>query len=102
MRMLKFALPLVLAMVVAGVVHADEGEWTGTLSEKPADAKAGIVAVLTVKDGDKEVKVNLWAEGATAKTLTEWSAKKAMVTVKGDKTDDNVKVKEVKKAEEKK
>src|SRR4051812_22595745 len=72
MRSLKYALPLVLFVLLAASARAEEGEkhekkahetWTGTLDEAPKDAKAGVVAVLKVKKDDKEIAVNLWAEG---------------------------------------
>ena len=103
MRTIKYALPLVIAIVLAAQVRADDpppSTLTGTLAEKPADAKDGVVAVLKVKNGDAEVAVNLWADGDTAKTLTEWAGKKATVTVTGAKVDDaNVKVAKVEKKE---
>lgn len=101
MRTMKYALPLFVAMLLATQVRADDpATWTGTLAEKPADAKEGVVAVLKVKNGDAEVTVNLWAEGDTAKTLTDWAGKKATVTVTGAKVDDaNVKVAKVEKKE---
>ncbi len=102
MRTFKYALPLVVAILMAAQVRADDppATWTGTLAEKPADAKDGVVAVLKVKNGDAEVSVNLWADGDTAKTLKEWAGKKATVTVTGAKVDDtNVKVAKVEKKE---
>lgn len=101
MRTIKYALPLVVAMLLAAQVRADDPvAWTGTLAEKPADAKEGVVAVLKVKNGDTETVVNLWAEGDTAKTLTDWAGKKAAVVVTGSKVDDsNVKVTKVEKKE---
>jgi hypothetical protein len=107
MRSLKYALPLVLFVLLAASARAEEGEkhekkahesWTGTLDEAPKDAKAGVVAVLKVKKDDKEIVVNLWAEGKNADTLKEWAPKKAEVTVTGHKVDDtNVKVNKVEK-----
>ncbi len=99
MRAFKFALPLVLALMVAGNVWAEEKKdapkeekWTGVLSAKGADAKEGVAAVLTVKAGDKEVKVNVHADGDLAKAIAEHAAKGAKVEVTGTKVDDtNVK-----------
>ncbi len=111
MKAFKFALPLVLALLVSTAAKAEEkpaakeGKWTGTLAEKGADAKAGVAAVLKVKDGDKEVSVNLWADGDTAKNLADWAKKGAKVEVHGEAVDaTNVKVKKAEpvKAEEKK
>jgi hypothetical protein len=94
----KYALPLVLALIVATGVRADDKveSWSGKLAAKAADAKEGVVAVLNVKAGDKVVSVNLWATGEEAKKLTELAAKGAEVTVSGTKVDDtNVKVAKV-------
>jgi hypothetical protein len=102
MKMFKYALPLfVFALMAAQVTAEDKVEtWTGTLAAAPADAKAGVVATLTVKDGDKDVAVSLWAEGDTAKELKEWAAKGAKAKVTGTKVDaTNVKVTKVEKAE---
>jgi hypothetical protein len=103
--MFKYALPLVLALIVSASVTADEQveSWTGTLAAKPADAKEGVVAVLKVKAGDKEVSVNLWATGEEAKKLTDWAAKGAQAKISGTKVDDaNVKVTKVEAVEHKK
>ncbi len=102
MRMVKFAIPLVLFALMAANVKADDKveTWTGTLAAAPADAKAGVVATLKVKDGDKEVAVALWAEGDAAKELKEWAAKGAKAKVSGTKVDaTNVKVTKLEKAE---
>ena len=82
MKSLKFALPLMLALVVSANIKAEdapkkEESWTGKLEEKAKDAKEGVVASLKV--GDKSVA--LWAEGDVAKNLTEWAKKGAEVTV---------------------
>jgi hypothetical protein len=103
--MVKFALPLVLFALLAAKVQAAEGEaktetWTGTLAEKAKDAKEGVVAGLKVKEGDKEVIVNLWAEGEVAKELKEWAAKGAKAKVTGTKVDaTNVKATKAEKVE---
>ena len=102
MRMVKIALPLlVLALMAAQVTAEDKVEtWTGVLAAAPADAKAGVVATLTVKDGDKDVVVALWAEGDTAKEVKEWAAKGAKAKITGTKVDaTNVKVTKIEKAE---
>ena len=102
MKMVKFALPLVLFALMAAQVKADDKveSWTGTLAAAPADAKAGVVATLKVKDGDKEVSVALTAEGDVAKELKEWAAKGAKAKISGTKVDaTNVKVAKVEKAE---
>jgi len=102
MRILKCAVPLVLLIAIAAQVRAEDKveSWTGTLAAAPAGAKEGVVAALKVKDGDKEVEVNLWAEGDTAKTLKEWAGKGAKAKITGTKVDAaNVKVTKVEKAE---
>jgi hypothetical protein len=96
MKSFKFALPLMLALVVSAYVKAEdapaakEESWTGVLAEKAKDAKEGVVAELKV--GDKVV--NLWAaDEKVAKELGEWAKKGAKATVTGTKVDDaNVKV----------
>ncbi len=94
MKSLKFALPLMLALIVSANIKAEdapkkEESWTGTLAEKAKDAKEGVVA--TLKVGDKSV--NLWAEGDVAKNLADWAKKGAKVDVHGTAVDaDNVKV----------
>ena len=49
MRMVKFMIPFVLALIVCAGTQAAEKEHKlmGDLSAKPADAKAGVVAVLS-------------------------------------------------------
>jgi hypothetical protein len=103
MRILKYALPLVVFVLIAAKAGAAEDKvetWTGTLAEKAKDAKEGVAAALKVKDGDKEVSVNLWAEGAVAKDLKEMAAKGAKAKVTGTKVDaTDVKVTKVEKVE---
>jgi hypothetical protein len=98
MKSFKFALPLMLALVVSAYVKAEdapapaakEESWSGVLAAKPADAKEGVVA--TLKVGDKVV--TLWAtDKKVAEELTAWAAKGAKAKVTGTKVDDaNVKV----------
>jgi hypothetical protein len=101
MRTLKVAVPLFFFVFTTLALGADEMTWTGTLGDKPANAKEGVVAVLHVKTGEKEQTVNLWATGDTATTLKEWAGKSAKVTITGTKVDDqNVKVDKVVQAKE--
>ncbi|HYF51353.1 MAG TPA: hypothetical protein VEJ63_18205 [Planctomycetota bacterium] len=101
MKSFKFALPLMLALVVSAYIQAEdkpaakEESWTGKLVEKAKDGKetAGL------KVGDKTVA--LWAEGDVAKNLTEWAAKGAEVTVTGVMTDAGVKVSKAEPAKKK-
>jgi len=86
---------------------------TGVLSEKPANAAEGVVAVLTIRSGDdrgdkkaekkrarkglaetpaKEEKFNLQAADDVAKQLTDLARKSATVEVTGAITGDNMKV----------
>lgn len=78
---------------------ADKGEkkgkkdgFTGMLSEKPADAKEGVVAVLTTKKGDKH---NLIASGETAKQIAELIKKGVKTRVAGEQSPEGVKVTKV-------
>ena len=100
MKHARHVLPLFFAMVMCGAYAAEpEQSWTGTLLEKPANAKEGVVAALKTTLNGKEVQVNLWATGETATQLKDWAAKSARVTVTGTKVDDeNVKVTKVEQA----
>lgn len=110
MRMVKFAAALFLAAVIAsGAQAAEKGaKLTGELSDKPADAKAGVVAVLTVKarkpkDGaaaGPDKKYNLVADGDVAKQLGDLKGKRVQVT--GSGTEDEYKVTAVAEAAAKK
>lgn len=102
MRMLKFMVPFVLALIVSAGSEAAEksvAKLTGELSAKPADAKAGVVAVLSTKgrkgkDGTvAEVKkYNLFAEGAVATQITEMVGKIEKVDITGSGTPQEYKV----------
>jgi len=121
MKSLKFALPLMLAMVVSvGLKAADEkpaaaGTETkpadtkpaagtevtmkGALGEKPADAKAGIVATLKHHEkgapkGDSKT-LNLAATGDIATELTTLAGKKAHVEITGTQDGDTITVTKV-------
>jgi hypothetical protein len=99
MKSFKFALPLMLALVVSAYVKAEdapaakEESWSGTLVEKAKDAKEGVAAGLKV--GDKTV--SLWTEDKKlAGELADWAKKGAKAKVTGTKVDDaNVKVAKV-------
>lgn len=99
MRMVKFMVPFVLALIVCSGAQAGEKETghklVGELSAKPADAKAGVVAVLAThghkaKDGtmSEGKKYNLVADGAVAKQVAEFLAKGGKVEVSGSGTED--------------
>ena len=102
MRTLKYALPFVLLALFQFPVLAVNGAWTGILAAAPADADAkdGVVATITIKEGDKDVVINLHAEGDTARDLKEWASKGAKVRIIGNHIDaKHVKVSKVEKAE---
>ena len=100
MRALRAVLPFALVACFVVRAFAVEGNWTGVLAPAPADAKEGVVATLTIKEGDKDVVMNLTAEGDVAKTLKEWAAKGAKATVRGNNPDKaTIKVSKVEKAE---
>jgi hypothetical protein len=89
----KLVLTLVAGMLFCSTAFATE--FIGTLSEKPKDAKEGVVAVLTVKDKAKkeEKTYNLWATGENAKKLTDLLKKTgATVKVTGDAKESDIKV----------
>jgi len=106
MKALKYALPIVLAILVSGAFAGEEAKehkdkLSGTVAAKAADAKEGVVAVLKVKKEDKEVVVNLLASGEVAEKLVKAIDK--VVEVTGTKVDDtNFKVAKVKVEEKKK
>lgn len=66
------------------------GALTGTLSEKGRDAKPGVAAVLTTKNGEKH---NLLASGEQANKLAELAKSGASVRITGDKAADGFTVK---------
>lgn len=97
MRMVKFMIPLALALIVcAGAQAAEEkhkDHWVGALSAKGADAKEGVVGVLSIPahGKDKEAKkVNLLGDADIAKQVEALIGK--TVEVKGSETPDGVKV----------
>jgi hypothetical protein len=99
-RIFQGVLPFVLVSVLAANCSAVVGKWTGTLGPAPADAKEGVVATLTFKEGDKDVVLNLTAEGDVAKALKDGATKNLKVTVHGGRTDaTTVKVTGIEKAE---
>ena len=108
MRMVKFMLPLVLALIVcagaqAEEKHKDGGHWIGALSAKGADAKEGVVGVLTIaphgKDKGEAKKVNLLGDADIAKQVEALIGK--TVEVKGAETPDGVKVASIAEAKHK-
>jgi hypothetical protein len=93
MKLVRFVLPFAFLLFVASSVFAaEEGKsFKGTLAEKPADAKAGVVAVLTQRApraaegaaAAEAKKYSLVATGEIATQLTDLAAKKARVEVTG-------------------
>ena len=102
MRRMNQAVPLALVflLLLSAPASAINQVWTGTLAAAPAGAKEGVVATLTFKEGAKDVVVNVWADGDTAKDLKDWAAKGLKVKLTGSKIDDaNIKVSAAEKAE---
>ena len=102
MRRLIQALPLALVFLalLSAPASAINQIWTGTLGAAPAGAKEGVVATLAFKEGDKDVTMNLLADGDVAKNLKEWAAKSQKAKIAGSKVDDaNIKVSTAEKAE---
>ena len=97
MRMLKFAVPMVLALIVISSARAEDADATkisGKVSAAPA-GKTGVVAVLTThkgKDGSEGKTYNLTADGAVATQLADFVTKGARVDVTGSGTTDSFKV----------
>ena len=99
MRMVKFMVPFVLALIVcAGSQAAEKGDahkLVGELSAKPADAKTGVVAVLATH-GHKDKtgamtegkKYNLVADAAVATQIAEFLTKGGKVEVTGSGTEE--------------
>jgi hypothetical protein len=99
-RLFRVVLPISLVIFIASQSHAIEGNWTGTLGPAPAGAKEGVVATITFKEGNKDVVLNLRADGDVAKTLKDWAAKGVKATVRGNMPDEtSIKVRKVEKAE---
>lgn len=101
MRMIKFMIPLAIALILCASAQAEEGKsgsWKGTLAPREADAKEGVVAVLTLnsKNKDEGKKLNLWADGEIAKKIGDLVAKSSYAEVKGTETADGVKVTSIK------
>ena len=100
MRMVKFMVPFVLALIVcAGSQAAEKGDahkLVGELSAKPADAKTGVVAVLaTHGHKDKATgamtegkKYHLVADAAVATQIAEFLTKGGKVEVTGSGTEE--------------
>ena len=105
MRVVQFILPLVLAAFLSSSVLAADKEVNvkGTLAEKAADAKAGVVAVLVERAPKAEPpqtkKYDLVATGDVATKLTTLATAKARVEVTGVETDNTIKVTDVKEIE---
>lgn len=100
MRSLKYALPFILLALIQMPLLAVQGTWTGTLAVAPADAKEGVVATLTFKEGEKNIVIHLHAEGDLAKDLKERAAKGDKVKITGNTMDEiHIKVSKVEKAE---
>lgn len=100
MRRFILGLPVVVLFLLAAPASAVNGVWVGTLAAAPADAKEGVVAVLNVKEGEKDLVYNLKAEGDVAKQLKEMAATGLKASITGSKIDDTtLKVSKVEKAE---
>ena len=106
MRMVKFMLPLVLALIVCAGAQAEEkhkDHWVGALSAKGADAKEGVVGVLSIaphgKDKGEAKTVNLFGDADIAKQIEALIGK--TVEVKGAETPDGVKVASIAEAKHK-
>ena len=100
MKSLRFAVPLVLALLVSASVLAEEGKteakkFRGTVAAKGADAKAEVTAVLNM--GEHKT-ANLIATGDVAKKVTDLVGKKVVVT--GTKDGDNITVTDIVEAKE--
>ena len=96
MRMVKFMIPLALALIICAGAQAEEkkagkgGSFMGTLAAKPADAKEGVIATLAIKHGKDEAKtVNVLGDADVAKSVADLAGK--MVDVKGTETADGIK-----------
>lgn len=99
MKSLKFAVPLVLALLVSASVRAedkkeDAKKFVGLVEKAPADAKAGVVALLKVDD---KTTLNL-VVAVTDKDLTAQVTKLVgkNVEVTGTEVKTNVTVKSIK------
>jgi hypothetical protein len=100
MKVIKFFLALMLVGTFATCVTAADkekkgGALVGTVSEKPADAKEGVVAVLKSKKGDAH---NLIATGEVATQIAEFIKKGTKVRVTGEVTPEGVKVTKIEEA----
>ena len=97
MRMVKFAIPMLLALVIMAGARAEdakEEKISGKLAAAPA-GKAGVVAVLTThkgKGGEEGKSYNLTADGAIATQIADFVAKGSRVDIHGSGTTDSFKV----------
>ena len=112
MKKFLFALPLIAALAVPVLIksanaddtpaetHAKGDHHTGILSAKPADAKDGVVAVLTSKHHNEEKTFNLIATGDLATQIAGFMKNGTKVMVKGAVTDGAITVTAVEVAKE--
>lgn len=83
-----------------GPARTDEGQWTGRVVAKPADAPAGVVAVLLVPNRPRKDRptlpehkeLDLLAEGELARKLESCVGQDFPVTVRGLLTVDGIRV----------
>jgi hypothetical protein len=96
--MVKFAVPMLLALMIVSGARAEdakEEKISGKIAAAPAGAKAGVIAVLTThkgKDGTEGKSYNLTADGAAATQIADFVAKGAKVDAMGSGTTDSFKV----------
>lgn len=90
MKAIKFAVPMVLALLVSAFTYAGEAKeekFVGKV-EKAAKVEKDVVATLKAKVEGKEVTLNLVAKDEVAKQVVALDGKEAVVH--GVKTGDNV------------